>query len=82
MVSLEFVGRDRLLLHGSNKLQLSHFRLNAEDTDDWDPWVDNNHKLVRILIPSSKTEVLRDANPNRQTPRRRAGEASAVGALS
>jgi hypothetical protein len=43
---------------------LSHFRLTAEDADDWDLWLDSNQKLVRILIPSSHTEVVREANPH------------------
>jgi hypothetical protein len=62
MVSIEYAGRDRLLLNGQ-QLELSHFRLSAEDADDWDLWLDSNQKLVRILIPSSKTEVLRDPEP-------------------
>jgi hypothetical protein len=62
MVSIEYVGRDRLALNGQ-QLELNHFRLTAEDADDWDLWLDSNQKLVRILIPSSHTEVLRDPEP-------------------
>ena len=57
MVSVQFVGRDQLTLHGQT-LELSHFRLT--DTDDWDLWLDASQKLVRILIPSLQTEVLRE----------------------
>jgi hypothetical protein len=59
VVSIEFVGRERLPVHGS-ETELSHYRITSEDAADWDLWFDGNQKLVRILIPATKTEVVRD----------------------
>ena len=69
MVSIEYVGRDRLAL-SAEQAELSHFRITSEDTDDWDIWLDRNQKLVRIVIASSKTEVVREperAKPDKQS---------------
>jgi hypothetical protein len=59
VVSIEFIGRDRMSIHGS-ETELSHYRISSEEAADWDLWLDGNQKLVRILIPATKTEVVRD----------------------
>jgi hypothetical protein len=59
VVSLEYMGRERVPIHGK-ELELSHYRITSEGTSDWDLWFDDNQKMVRILIPATKTEVVRD----------------------
>jgi hypothetical protein len=59
VISIEYVGRDSVPFHGGQP-ELSHFRLTSDDFDVWDLWLDDNKKLVRILIASTKTEVVRD----------------------
>ncbi len=58
-VWIEYLGRDRVPVHGS-ETELSHYRVTSEGAADWDLWMDSNQKLVRILIPATKTEVVRD----------------------
>jgi hypothetical protein len=62
MISLEYVGRERLTLAGQ-PVELSHFRLTAPDAPDWELWLDDFHKLVRISIPAANTEGVRDTEP-------------------
>lgn len=59
VVTIEFVGRERAPIHG-NETELSHYRITSDGADDWDLWLDGNQKLMRILIPATKTEVVRD----------------------
>ncbi len=59
VLSIEFVGRDRLPIHGT-ETELSHYRISSEEAGDWDLWLDGNQKLVRILIPATKMEVVRE----------------------
>ncbi|MGA2961278.1 MAG: hypothetical protein ABSD96_06355 [Candidatus Korobacteraceae bacterium] len=59
VVSIEYVGRDHMLVHGNDQ-ELSHYRITSEESADWDLWLDGNQKLVRILIPATKTTVVRD----------------------
>jgi hypothetical protein len=59
VVSIEFIGRDHMPIHGT-ETELSHYRISSEEASDWDLWFDGNQKLVRILIPATKMEVLRD----------------------
>ncbi len=58
LVSMEFLGREKATLHGSeqelNKLELK------SDAGVWDLWLDDQFKVLRILIPADNTEVLRD----------------------
>jgi hypothetical protein len=58
MVSIEYVGKETLTLHGA-AAQLDRFTLTADGVD-WSLWLDGNMKLVRILIPSENTEVVRE----------------------
>lgn len=58
MVALEYVGRETINYKGANR-ELARFNLTSE-SGNWIFWVDETHKLVRILIPDENTEVLRD----------------------
>lgn len=57
-VSLEYLGRERVKL-GEAERELNRFNL-AGDGIAWALWLDDQQKLVRILIPSENTEVVRD----------------------
>ena len=57
-VTLEYVGREPLTLHGQQRV-LDHFRISMEESV-WSVWMDSEYKVQRILIPDSNTEVLRD----------------------
>ena len=59
VVSIEYIGREHAPIHGK-ELELSHYRITSDESADWDLWFDGNQKLVRILIPAIKTEVVRD----------------------
>jgi hypothetical protein len=58
LVSLEFTGRDKVAVHGVDR-ELNHFTLKS-DGGEWAMWLDDQFKLVRILIPGDNTEVVRD----------------------
>ena len=59
-VSLEPVGNEKILVHGTERT-LPRFNLKFEG-GDWALWLDDqdHYKLVKISIPSEKTEVVRD----------------------
>jgi len=57
-VSLEFAGREKVALRGAAR-ELARLKLESEGAH-WLLWLDENYKLVRILIPAENTEVLRD----------------------
>ncbi|HWR34677.1 MAG TPA: hypothetical protein VN622_02265 [Clostridia bacterium] len=58
MISIEFKGREQVNIRGQ-EMQLSRFNLEA-DGGNWAMWLDSNHKLIRIVIDSDGTEVVRD----------------------
>lgn len=58
MVTLEYAGRDRVQIRGVER-DLNRIELQSE-IGNWSLWFDDQHKLVRILIPSDSTEVVRD----------------------
>lgn len=58
MAVVNFVGREMLALHGVAK-ELSKFSMTSE-FGDWVLWLDDQHKLVRIVLSGENTEVLRD----------------------
>lgn len=60
VVNLELVGPEKLNWRGAERDML-HVRMTAEEVG-WDIWVDpaDNYKMVRVLVPANKTEVLRD----------------------
>jgi hypothetical protein len=57
-VSMEYKGREKVMIKGVPK-ELGAFRLQTE-SGDWILYLDENQKLVRIVIPSENTEILRD----------------------
>lgn len=57
-VSIEYRGPEKVKL-GETERELSRFDLTGEGIN-WALWLDDQHKLVRILIPAENTEVLRD----------------------
>ena len=56
-VFVEFKGYDDTPLNGRPQ-RLRHFLMQT-DGPDWHLWLDSNHKLVRISIPDTNTEILR-----------------------
>jgi hypothetical protein len=54
---IEFKGYDDTPLNGRPQ-HLRHFLLQT-DGPDWHLWLDPNHKLLRISIPDTNTEILR-----------------------
>jgi hypothetical protein len=57
-VSMEYSGKEKLPIRGVER-DLYRFTLKTE-AGDWSLWLDDQFKLVRILIASDNTEVLRD----------------------
>lgn len=57
-VTIEYVGREQVIVRGTQQ-ELNRFDLKSDD-QTWQLWLDNQHKLVRILIASANTEVVRD----------------------
>jgi len=58
LVSLEFSGREKVPIHGVER-ELNRLNLRG-DSGEWALWLDDQFKLVRILIASENTEVVRD----------------------
>jgi hypothetical protein len=59
VVSISLVGSEKVAWKGVER-DLLHLKLALDDVA-WDIWVDpaDSYKMIKILIPSSKTEVLR-----------------------
>jgi hypothetical protein len=57
-VDIAFSAIEKLQIHGTER-ELSKFTLSS-DTGDWSIWVDDHFKVMRILISSDSTEVVRD----------------------
>jgi hypothetical protein len=55
---MEFNSKETIPIRGVPR-QLDKFTLKTE-SGDWSLWLDAQFKLVRILIASDNTEVLRD----------------------
>ncbi len=58
MVSVEYVGPEQLEIHGVLE-NLRHFKMQPQGPS-WDLWFDNQQRLVRVSIPETNTEVVRD----------------------
>jgi hypothetical protein len=56
--SIEFKGIEKVNIKGSDR-QLRRFDLEQDDVI-WSMWMDDDYKVIRILVPSNNTEVLRD----------------------
>jgi hypothetical protein len=57
-VDVTFDAVEKLQIHGTER-ELSRFTLTS-DSGDWSIWVDDHFKVMRILISSDSTEVVRD----------------------
>jgi hypothetical protein len=58
MVTLEYGGWEKVNLRG---VERDLIRLNPKtEGSEWGMWLDSNYKLVRIVVASENTEVLRD----------------------
>jgi hypothetical protein len=57
-VSMEFSGREKVPVHGVER-ELNRFSLKSEG-GEWALWLDDQFKVVRILVTSDNTEVVRD----------------------
>jgi hypothetical protein len=57
-VTVEFAGKEKVTLRGAER-ELNRFDLKGE-AGDWVFWMDDQFKLVRIVIADENTEVLRD----------------------
>ena len=58
MATVSYIGRETLMLHGAAE-ELSKFSISS-DFGDWLLYLDENNKLVRVLVPGEATEVIRD----------------------
>src|SRR3954471_23302917 len=58
LVTMEYTGRQMVKLNGVMQ-ELNGFSLQAE-TGQWKLWLNNDNKLVRVLIAAENTEVIRD----------------------
>jgi len=58
LVSMAFTGKEKVAVHGVER-ELDHFVLKSE-AGDWSLWLDDQFKLVRILVTGDNTEVVRD----------------------
>ena len=58
LVGVEFTGREKVPIRGVQQ-ELNHFALKS-DMGDWSLWLDDQFKLVRIVVPADNTEVVRD----------------------
>jgi hypothetical protein len=57
-ISVEFFGREKIAVHGSER-ELNKLELKSE-AGNWELWLDDQFKLLRISIPGENTEVVRD----------------------
>ena len=58
LVTMTFAGREKVALRGVDR-ELNHFHLKGE-TGDWNLWLDDQFKLVRIVVTGDNTEIVRD----------------------
>lgn len=57
MVTIEYAGPEKVTVAGK-ELQLNRLNMKTEDAD-WQLYLDSNLKLIRIVVPSEQTEVVR-----------------------
>ena len=58
-VTMEYKGREKVQIRGQ-ELELDHFDLRYEDGNTWSLFVDPAYKVMRMVIDSDKTEIVRD----------------------
>ncbi len=56
--SVEYRGKEKVIVKGVETM-LDRFNLNVEG-DEWAVYLDENFKMMKIVIPADKTEVVRD----------------------
>ena len=56
VISVEYAGKDKL---PGGERELRRFKLEVEGVE-WTLWLDEHHKMVRVLVASQNIEVLRD----------------------
>jgi hypothetical protein len=57
-VNLEYVGQEKVTIRGAEQ-QLRRFNLQIEG-DIWSLWIDDQMKLIRIAMPGTDMEIVRD----------------------
>ena len=57
-VYLTLKGKEKVSIRGTER-ELNRINLESE-AGEWAMWFDDSNKLVRILVPSANTEILRD----------------------
>jgi hypothetical protein len=57
-ITMEFLGREKVALHGSER-ELNKLELKSEG-GNWELWLDDQFKVLRIYIVGENTEVVRD----------------------
>jgi hypothetical protein len=57
-VTLEYVGQEKVTIRGAEQ-QLRRFNLTSDD-GSWTLWLDDQMKLVKVIIVGDDTEVVRD----------------------
>ncbi len=58
LVSMAFAGKEKVTVKGAER-ELSRFVLKSE-AGEWSLWLDDQFKLIRIVVSSDNTEVVRD----------------------
>jgi hypothetical protein len=58
MVTLDYAGREKISVRGVER-ELNRINLSS-DMGDWAVWLDDQHKIIRMVIASDNSEVLRD----------------------
>lgn len=58
MVTLDYAGREKVSVRGVDR-ELSRINMSS-DMGDWAIWLDEQHKIVRMVIGADNTEVLRE----------------------
>jgi hypothetical protein len=57
-VTMEYAGREKISIRGVEQ-ELDRFLLKNED-QEWQLWLNSQYKLIRIVVASENTEVVRD----------------------
>ena len=58
LVSMEYAGKENVTVRGQSRM-LSRFNPVADGVD-WNLWLGDNYRLIRVYIPAEATEVVRD----------------------
>jgi hypothetical protein len=58
LVGVTLTGREKVMVHGQER-ELNRLTLTG-DQGEWQLWMDDNFRVVRMFIPDQNTEVVRD----------------------